>query len=119
MLRLEARPQPSRRCRLASPLLALAITVLIGVALFALLGKDPLRGAADVLLSSRSRAPTRWTELAVKATPLVLIALGLAICFRANVWNIGAEGQFMIGAVFAGGVAMQAASRHRRARSCC
>ena len=50
----------------------------------------------------------RWRELAVKATPLVLIALGLAVCFRSNVWNIGAEGQFIVGALAAGGVAMQA-----------
>jgi ABC-type uncharacterized transport system permease subunit len=35
----------------------------------------------------------------VKATPLMLIALGLAVCFRSNVWNIGAEGQFVIGAM--------------------
>jgi general nucleoside transport system permease protein len=51
-----------------------------------------------------------WSEIAMKATPLVLIALGLALCFRANVWNIGAEGQFILGAVFAGGVAMQASA---------
>jgi ABC-type uncharacterized transport system permease subunit len=44
----------------------------------------------------------------VKATPLLLIALGLAVCFRSNVWNIGAEGQFIVGALFASGVAMQA-----------
>ena len=45
-------------------------------------------------------------ELGVKATPLLLIALGLAVCFRSNVWNIGAEGQFVIGAVAAGSVAL-------------
>jgi simple sugar transport system permease protein len=48
------------------------------------------------------------SELAVKATPLLLIALGLSVCFRSNVWNIGAEGQYIIGAICAGGVAMQA-----------
>jgi general nucleoside transport system permease protein len=47
-------------------------------------------------------------ELMVKATPLLIIALGLAVCFRSNVWNIGAEGQFVMGAVFAGGVALLA-----------
>jgi ABC-type uncharacterized transport system permease subunit len=50
----------------------------------------------------------RVGELMVKATPLLLIALGLAVCFRSNVWNIGAEGQFVIGAVVAGGVALLA-----------
>jgi simple sugar transport system permease protein len=49
-----------------------------------------------------------WGEIAVKATPLLLIALGLAVCFRSNVWNIGAEGQFVIGAVCASGVALLA-----------
>ena len=44
----------------------------------------------------------------MKATPLMLIALGLAVCFRSNVWNIGAEGQFILGAIFASGVAMSA-----------
>jgi ABC-type uncharacterized transport system permease subunit len=44
----------------------------------------------------------------VKATPLLIIALGLAVCFRSNVWNIGAEGQYIIGAIFAGGVSLLA-----------
>jgi simple sugar transport system permease protein len=48
------------------------------------------------------------SELSIKATPLILIALGLAVCFRSNVWNIGAEGQFVVGALAAGWVAMQA-----------
>jgi simple sugar transport system permease protein len=47
-------------------------------------------------------------ELMVKATPLLIIALGLAVCFRSNVWNIGAEGQFVMGAIFAAGVALLA-----------
>jgi simple sugar transport system permease protein len=54
------------------------------------------------------KSPYALSELAIKATPLLLIALGLSVCFRSNVWNIGAEGQFILGAVFAGGVAMQA-----------
>jgi general nucleoside transport system permease protein len=48
------------------------------------------------------------SELSIKAVPLILIALGLSVCFKANIWNIGAEGQFILGAVFAGGVAMRA-----------
>jgi simple sugar transport system permease protein len=47
-------------------------------------------------------------ELVVKATPLLIIALGLALCFRSNVWNIGAEGQYVMGAVFATGIALMA-----------
>ena len=92
---------------IASPLLALAITVVIGVALFILLGKDPLRGLQVFFIEPVKNAYA-LSELAMKATPLLLIALGLALCFRSNVWNIGAEGQFIIGAIAAGGVAMLA-----------
>ena len=107
MIRLEARPEPSRAMALTSPLIALAITVAIGVALFALLGKDPLRGLQIFFVEPLKNAYA-LSELSVKATPLVLIALGLAVCFRSSVWNIGAEGQYIAGALAAGWVALQA-----------
>jgi simple sugar transport system permease protein len=107
VLKLEARPQPSALMSLASPLLALAITVLIGVGLFVLLGKDPLRGL-QVFFVEPVKNLYQLSELSIKATPLILVALGLAVCFRSNVWNIGAEGQFVVGALAAGWVAMQA-----------
>jgi general nucleoside transport system permease protein len=107
MIRLEARAEPSRVMALASPPLALMLTVLIGVALFAWLGKDPLR-ALQMFFVEPLKSGYALSELSIKATPLIIIALGLAVCFRANVWNIGAEGQFVIGALAAGGVAMQA-----------
>jgi general nucleoside transport system permease protein len=107
MLRLEARPQPSRAMSVASPLIALVLTVLVGVLLFVALGKDPLR-SLQVFFIEPIRSGYAWSELSIKAVPLVLIALGLSACYRANVWNIGAEGQFILGAIAAGGVAMQA-----------
>ncbi|HEX6708496.1 MAG TPA: ABC transporter permease [Albitalea sp.] len=107
MLKLEARPAPSKLMSVASPLLALAITVVLGVILFMLLGKDPLRGL-QVFFIEPLKSGYALSELALKATPLLLIALGLSVCFRSNVWNIGAEGQFIIGAIAAGGVAMMA-----------
>jgi simple sugar transport system permease protein len=107
MLRLEQRPEPSKAMSIASPLLALAITVVIGTILFVLLGKDPLRGLA-VFFVEPVRSAYALSELAMKATPLLLIALGLAVCFRSNVWNIGAEGQFVVGAIAASGIAMLA-----------
>jgi simple sugar transport system permease protein len=107
MLKLEARPQPSKAMSFLSPLLALAITVVIGIVLFALLGKDPLRGL-QMFFVEPLKSVYAWSELGLKATPLMLIALGLALCFRSNLWNIGAEGQFIVGAIFAGGVALQA-----------
>jgi len=107
MLRLESRPQASRVWTYASPLLALAVTVLIGVVLFAALGKDPVRGL-QMFFWEPMKSAYALGELMVKATPLLLIALGLAVCFRSNVWNIGAEGQFILGAICAGGVALLA-----------
>lgn len=107
MLKLEPRPQASRWWSYGSPVLALAITVLLGVVLFMALGKDPVR-ALLVFFWEPIKTPYAIGELMVKTTPLLLIALGLAVCFRSNVWNIGAEGQFVIGAVTAGGVALLA-----------
>ena len=107
MLKLEARPQPSAVWGYASPLLALGVTVLIGIALFAALGKDPVSGLL-VFFWEPIRSGYALGELTVKATPLLLIALGLAVCFRSNVWNIGAEGQYVLGAIAASGVALLA-----------
>ena len=107
MLKLEPRPQASKMWSYGSPLLALAVTVLLGVILFMALGKDPVK-ALLVFFWEPVRTPYALGELMVKATPLLIIALGLAVCFRSNVWNIGAEGQFVMGAVTAGGMALMA-----------
>ncbi len=107
MLRLESRPQPSALWSLASPVLALLITVLMGAALFMLLGKNPVAGL-QVFFYEPLKSLYALSELSIKATPLILIALGLAVCFRSNIWNIGAEGQFVIGAIAGGTVALQA-----------
>ncbi len=107
MLKLEPRPQPSKFWSACSPLLALLVTVIIGVILFVALGKDPIRGL-QVFFWEPIKTQYALSELMVKATPLLIIALGLAVCFRSNVWNIGAEGQFVMGAVAAGGMALLA-----------
>ena len=107
MWKLEARPEPSSFWRIASPLLALVLTVILGVLLFLALGKDPVKGL-QVFFWEPIRSGYALGELVVKATPLLLIALGLALCFRSNVWNIGAEGQYVMGAVFATSVALLA-----------
>ena len=107
MIKLEARPKPSEFWTYASPVLALLVTVVIGVLLLVALGKDPVKGL-QVFFWEPIKSPYALGELMVKATPLLIIALGLAVCFRSNVWNIGAEGQFVIGAVAAGGVALLA-----------
>ncbi|MEY4713100.1 MAG: hypothetical protein RIS88_2550 [Pseudomonadota bacterium] len=108
MFKLELRPQEaSPLWSVASPLLALAITVVLGMLLFLALGKDPVRGL-QMFFWEPLKSAYALGELMIKATPLLLIALGLAVCFRSNVWNIGAEGQFVLGAICAGGVALLA-----------
>lgn len=105
MIRLEARPSPSLLMGAISPLIALALTVAVGAALFLALGKDPGQALSTFLLLP-FHGTRALTELGLKATPLVLCALGLALCYRANIWNIGAEGQFLVGAIAGGGLAL-------------
>jgi len=104
-LELEARPEASNAMRYASPLIAVVLMVIGGFIIFLLLGRDPILGLNIFFL--KPLADTYgFAELLLKATPLALIAIGLAVGFRANVWNIGAEGQYMLGAVAASGVAL-------------
>jgi len=104
-LSLEAREKPARIMVWASPLLA-AVGSVIGVSiLFAVLGRPPGQ-ALYVLFVAPLESLDGLAELALKATPLLLCAIGIAIACRAEVWNIGAEGQFTIGAICGGGVAL-------------
>ena len=105
MIRLEARATPSLSMAVLSPLIALAITVAAGGVLFLALGKEPARVLA-VFLVEPFNGVRALTELGLKSTPLILCSLGLALCFRSNVWNIGAEGQFLMGAIAGGGLAL-------------
>jgi ABC-type uncharacterized transport system permease subunit len=107
MLRLVPRASPARALTLAAPFVELGVTALVGAVLFLALGHPPARALALFFLEPL-RGADGWSELAVKATPLALIALGLAVCFRGNVWNIGAEGQYVAGAIGATWVAMRA-----------
>jgi general nucleoside transport system permease protein len=95
---LERRTERSAAAAIASPLIASALTLLTMAALFAALGKDPVT-ALRVYFVEPLTDSYSLVELAVKAAPLVTIATGLSLCYLANVWNIGAEGQFLIGAV--------------------
>src|SRR6476620_7345845 len=97
-LALERRAERSTVMALASPLIAVALTLATGALLFALLGKPPI-AALKVYFLEPLTDPWALQEIAVKATPLVLIGVGLSLCYLANAWNIGAEGQFLIGAI--------------------
>ena len=103
-VRLVARRTPGCMMWL-SPVLALGLTVLFGAILFAMLGKDPLN-ALYVFLIAPLETLRGWAEVGVKMTPLLLCAAGLVVCFRASIWNIGAEGQFLAGAITGGWAAL-------------
>ncbi len=105
MITLEPRAAPSRLFSLASPVIAIALTLLASAALMAAMGRDPLAALSVYFISPFQDGYSR-AELVVKAIPLALIGAGLAVCFRANVWNIGAAGQFTLGALAAGGLAL-------------
>jgi len=111
MLRLETRPEASETMRYASPVIAVALTLVGGMIIFAALGKNPAEGF-KVFFLNPIRDLDAIAELLLKATPLMLIAVGLAVGFRANVWNIGAEGQFLTGAVAATGIALAFKGTH-------
>jgi len=102
MFILEKRPTPSRGWAWGTPFLAVALTMIAGGLMFAALGKDPFEAIRtifwDPLFNQQFAAYSR-PQLLVKAAPLILIAIGLSLGFRAGIWNIGAEGQYIIGAI--------------------
>jgi len=103
--RLEARGRRSAFWTYVSPLLALLLTLLTSALLFAILGRDPAVALYTFFVKPLT-SPGSLPELLVKASPLVLIGTGLSLGFRANVWNIGAEGQYTLGALAGGGLAL-------------
>lgn len=98
LLVLEKRVERSTAVAVASPLIAIALTIITTSVVFAILGKDPVVALQTYFIVPLTDGYS-LQEIAVKATPLVIIAVGLSLCYLANVWNIGAEGQFLVGAV--------------------
>lgn len=98
-IELTKRAAPSKRLSMLSPLIALGLTIIAGSIMFLLLGKNPAAALYSYFIEPLTEV---WSlhELAIKAAPLILIAVGLSVCYRANVWNIGAEGQFIFGGIF-------------------
>lgn len=98
LLSLEPRGQQSRLMLWCSPMLAAVLTLSCGSLLFIALGHDPLLTLHTLLIAPVSD----WygvSELLVKALPILLCALGLAVAYQARIWNIGAEGQLLLGAL--------------------
>jgi simple sugar transport system permease protein len=111
MFKVIPRQKPSNVMLALSPLLALALTSILAAVIFNALG---YKGADVVyqLFLKPFLEPQRYAGLMVKATPLVLIAVGLSIGFKANVWNIGAEGQYVMGGIFATAIAIVTQDLH-------
>jgi simple sugar transport system permease protein len=105
-LKLEQRQEPSSLMRYLSPVIAVGLMLVGGTFLFYFLGKSPLDGFRAFFINP-IQSQYGISELFLKATPLMLCAVGISVGFRANVWNIGAEGQFLIGALAAGAVALK------------
>ena len=108
MLRLEKRPSPSRMWTMLTPPLAVILTMVAGGILFAFLGKDPFESIRTIFWDPvfGEFAFYYRGQLLVKAAPLILIAIGLSLGFRAGIWNIGAEGQYIVGAICGAGIGL-------------
>ncbi|MCI2394289.1 ABC transporter permease [Aliiroseovarius sediminis] len=109
MIHLEKRPQPSKFWAGVTPILAVIATMVAGGIMFWMLGKDPIEAIRTIFwdpLFHETFGPYSRPQLLVKAAPLILIAIGLSLGFRAGIWNIGAEGQYIMGAICGAGVGL-------------
>ncbi|AXT28809.1 ABC transporter permease (plasmid) [Ruegeria sp. AD91A] len=108
MIVLEKRPQPSKVWSYATPLVAVLATMFFGGLLFAILGKNPVEAIGTIFWEPLFGEFSFYyrPQLLVKGAPLVLIAIGLSLGFRAGIWNIGAEGQYIMGAIFGAGAGL-------------
>jgi simple sugar transport system permease protein len=97
-LKLEKRPEPSRLMLYAAPIGAVIVTMIVGAIVFSLIGYNGLAAVYQVFIAPLVTT-YKWQDLALKASPLILIGVGLAVGYRAAVWNIGAEGQYVVGAL--------------------
>ncbi len=105
MISMTSRADISIQRVLLTPVIAVLFTIVFGAIIFILLGYDPLNALYHFFLAPIVRLD-QVADLFVKACPLIITATGLVFCYRANVWNIGAEGQIVMGAICAGGVAL-------------
>ncbi|MFK7880328.1 ABC transporter permease [Roseobacter sp.] len=108
MIHLEKRPEPSSVFSYLTPLLAVLATFVFGGILFAALGKDPIVSILTIFWEPLFGEFSFYyrPQLLIKGAPLVLIAIGLSLGFKAGIWNIGAEGQYIMGALFGAGVGL-------------
>lgn len=108
MIQLEKRPQPSQAWSLLTPVVAVVVTMIVGGILFWALGKNPFEAIRTIFYDPLFGDFASYTrpQLLVKGGPLILIAIGLSLGFRAGIWNIGAEGQYIVGAICGAGAGL-------------
>jgi general nucleoside transport system permease protein len=104
-LKLEKRRSPSTLMLIVTPIASVLLTMLLGVIIFDAIGIDGQRAVLDIFVTPLL-ASYKWQDVAVRASPLIIIAVGLSVGNRAGVWNIGAEGQYLVGALAGAGVAI-------------
>src|SRR5271165_2744975 len=103
-IRFEKRLTPSRFMQIATPIASVLLTMLLGAIIFELIGFDGPHAIYETFITPIV-APYKWVDVLTKAAPLIIIALGLSLGNQAKIWNIGAEGQYVIGALTGAGVA--------------
>jgi ABC-type uncharacterized transport system permease subunit len=108
MITLIPRQSASTGWQVATPVMAVLATMIAGGLLFAMLGHDPVAAIRTIFWDPLFGPAAGYSrpQLLIKAAPLILIASGLAIGFRAGIWNIGAEGQYIIGGITGAAVAL-------------
>jgi len=104
-IKLEKRAEPSKKMVFITPLLAIILTMITGAVIFSFIGYDGIGAVREIFITPLTNS-LKWQDLGVKAAPLILIGVGLAVGYKANVWNIGAEGQYVVGALAGTGVAL-------------
>ena len=103
-IRFEKRLSPSRFMQIATPIASVLLTMALGAVIFELIGFDGPHAIYETFITPIV-APYKWVDVLTKAAPLIIIALGLSLGNQAKIWNIGAEGQYIIGALAGAGVA--------------
>jgi simple sugar transport system permease protein len=103
-IRFEKRREPSRLMQATTPVVAVLLTMVIGAVIFEAIGYDGVRAVKEIFFTP-VLAAYKWPDVARRAAPLILMALGLCMGNRAKVWNIGCEGQYLVGALAGAGVA--------------
>ena len=106
-LKIEKRAAPSPEAEIGVPVLSIGIALFVGSILILAQGFSPLHVYWEMFFDGFVRAPAMtFAMIVTKAIPLILVGVGLTLAFKAGVWNIGAPGQMIVGAIAGTGIAL-------------